>query len=176
MTPQERRDYMREYHKRPEARAAHRARQRNYLAQHREQERERTRRWRREQPAKSKAGARRYYLENQDAVKAKTATYRAANIEAYREYSREYKRRKRGGGERLPRGYAARLIEDQNGLCAACGCDLCMAGKHLDHIIAISRGGLHTIGNVQFLCPTCNRRKSARDFAEFLAMMAAENV
>lgn len=38
-------------------------------------------------------------------------------------------------------------------------------GKHLDHIIPISAGGKHVMGNVRYICATCNyhRPKDGRD-------------
>lgn len=47
----------------------------------------------------------------------------------------------------------------QNGLCAISGKSL-LCGFHLDHIIPISKGGTHTIGNVQFVNAEENIRKS----------------
>ena len=52
------------------------------------------------------------------------------------------------------------LLEKQNYKCAYCGVDLNVTGKHLDHIIPISRGGLHTANNVHWTCPKCNTSKN----------------
>lgn len=47
--------------------------------------------------------------------------------------------------------------------------------KHLDHIQPLSKGGRHVLGNVQYLCPTCNLSKQARDEKTFVeAMMLQE--
>jgi 5-methylcytosine-specific restriction endonuclease McrA len=45
----------------------------------------------------------------------------------------------------------------------ACGCGRSiLSGYHIDHVIPVSRGGLHEIGNLQLLTPRCNLRKGAR--------------
>jgi len=39
--------------------------------------------------------------------------------------------------------------------CASCG----SAGEHIDHIVPVSRGGHHAIGNLQMMCSKCNLSK-----------------
>lgn len=41
------------------------------------------------------------------------------------------------------------------------------AGFHLDHYVALSKGGTHTIDNIVISCPDCNLRKNAKDPYEF---------
>jgi 5-methylcytosine-specific restriction endonuclease McrA len=52
------------------------------------------------------------------------------------------------------------LIENQNYKCVYCSSDLRTTDKHLDHIIPISKGGIHSIKNVQWVCKDCNLSKS----------------
>lgn len=49
--------------------------------------------------------------------------------------------------------------------CSACGET---EGKfEIDHVVPISKGGRHSIGNLQVLCFNCNRLKHVRYFSDF---------
>jgi 5-methylcytosine-specific restriction endonuclease McrA len=50
------------------------------------------------------------------------------------------------------------LYSQQNYKCNECGTDISLK-RDMDHIIPLSRGGLHTISNIQWLCVECSRRK-----------------
>ncbi len=52
-----------------------------------------------------------------------------------------------------------KLMTSQNKKCKNCNIDLIHGNIHLDHIKPISKGGEHSIKNVQFLCATCNLQK-----------------
>jgi len=54
------------------------------------------------------------------------------------------------------------LYETQRGACASCCRDLRVSGYHVDHRVAIARGGLNVVGNLQLLCPKCNLRKGSK--------------
>lgn len=58
------------------------------------------------------------------------------------------------------------IFESQSGLCATCETKLFKSGKnrfHVDHIYPLARGGSNDRYNIQCLCPSCNRKKSAKD-------------
>ena len=57
------------------------------------------------------------------------------------------------------------LFKDQRGKCAYFGkCGTHIKNKyHVDHIVALSRGGTNFRSNLQLLCPNCNCRKHAKD-------------
>lgn len=85
--------------------------------------------------------------------------YRKANPDKVREFSFRRKGRKIG---RLPRGTLPAIRRAQHNRCAICRASL-KGGSHVDHIMPLSRGGLHEPKNLQFLCEPCNLAKSGRD-------------
>ena len=54
------------------------------------------------------------------------------------------------------------LLQKQRFRCANCKKFL-YDGHHVDHIIPRAKGGSHEKGNLQLLCPKCNRVKSCAD-------------
>jgi 5-methylcytosine-specific restriction endonuclease McrA len=53
------------------------------------------------------------------------------------------------------------VFERDQGICGICG--TAVIGKfHVDHVIPLSKGGLHTYGNVQTVHPICNERKGPK--------------
>ena len=48
--------------------------------------------------------------------------------------------------------------------CFMCGSQ---EGQSIDHIIPISRGGTHSVGNIMTLCQRCNASKHARTITEW---------
>lgn len=59
----------------------------------------------------------------------------------------------------------ARLFTRQAGRCAYC--DAPMVPPSLDHVIPVTRGGTHTIGNLVYVCRSCNSSKSDRLLVEW---------
>lgn len=62
------------------------------------------------------------------------------------------------------------IFKMQNGKCAYCYVNL-RKGKHIDHIMPLSKGGSNDPSNLQYLCVSCNVRKGARDPIEFARQM-----
>jgi len=56
----------------------------------------------------------------------------------------------------------ARIRRQQKDRCAYCRAAL-RGGGHIDHIIALARGGSNGASNLQWLCPSCNSSKGAKD-------------
>ena len=100
-------------------------------------------------------------------IKRNVATYRLRHPEKVREWEQNRGALKTG---RLPKGTVSNLLALQKNRCAACKKQLC--GKyHVDHVVPLSRGGTHSKGNVQLLCPACNVRKSAKMPERFMREM-----
>lgn len=60
------------------------------------------------------------------------------------------------------------LYAMQQGRCAAFWCAVELSGDyHVDHIVALSRGGSNDPTNIQLLCPSCNLSKGDDSMFEF---------
>lgn len=65
-----------------------------------------------------------------------------------------------------------RLARRQQGCCAYCPAVFAfkrdgLPRAHLEHIIPLSRGGWHAIGNLCWSCQVCNQRKGRRLLSEW---------
>jgi len=138
-----------------------------------------------------KSQSKKYYLENKDAVLARNKNYLILNPQVVRISSRNYRanhperardngarwresnpelcreqsqrrraRRLNNGVFKVTSGELARLYASP---CAYCG----QPSKHLDHIVPISRGGTHSIGNLTGSCASCNFSKGAKFITEW---------
>jgi len=59
----------------------------------------------------------------------------------------------------------AKLMDDQDSKCSYCSTALDLQPKgdvHLDHVVPLSKGGIHSINNVVWSCASCNHKKSNR--------------
>lgn len=54
------------------------------------------------------------------------------------------------------------VLEMDDGVCGICGSDVDPFNFHVDHIIPLALGGLHTYQNTQPAHPNCNRAKGGR--------------
>lgn len=60
-----------------------------------------------------------------------------------------------------------KMMNNQKSKCIYC--DTCIIKDfHIDHINPLSRGGLHSIINIQLLCPNCNCSKGNKNNKEFI--------
>ena len=114
------------------------------------------------------------YTANPEKMKARVSAWRGANPEAKRVHDHTRRARKLGSGGKLSRGLKARLFEDQKGKCKGCCRAFALANFTLDHIVALSNGGLNVDGNMQLLCSPCNSKKRVKDNPVFLTEMRAK--
>ena len=106
------------------------------------------------------------YATHSDEVKVRAKAWRAANPARYKVLSFRHVARRRA----LKRAAEVRLISARDmrrlrrGPCAYCG----TSGRlQLDHVIPLSRGGRHAIGNLVAACLSCNDSKNAKLLIEW---------
>lgn len=110
-------------------------------------------RWHKEHPEKTRAASRKFYRLN----KSKVKTYHHARRATIR-----------GAGGKVSADIEDRLMALQKGRCACCGRSFKNVKHHIDHIIALSRGGMNDDSNLQLLCATCNLQKGAKHPIDFM--------
>ncbi len=110
------------------------------------------------------------------------AAYRAKNkasISSYMEVWQRSNPLKRRANESMRRSRTIgkysqdaveRLLSMQAGKCPVCKNKLNDV-YDVDHVIPLSKGGLNCDSNIQLLCPTCNRKKHAKDPVAFMQAM-----
>lgn len=123
------------------------------------------------------------------------ARWRAADPERARAYGREIHQRNRERNLAKMRGYYARrffwgramklrqegrasykdlasIWKEQRGRCALTGRRLSRDNAHLDHIVALARGGSDAKSNLRWVCTEANLAKRDLSDAEFSALCA----
>lgn len=125
---------------------------------------------------------RRWYARNVVSERKRGRIKRAENAERYQVYSIEYNsknlprlaviarnrraRQKKNGGSHTIEDIAS-ILKLQRSKCAYCR--IMLGTKyHVDHIVALAKGGSNDRRNLQILCVACNKSKSARDPIEFM--------
>lgn len=123
-----------------------------------------------------------WYARNAKKQRARGRHKRTKNIQHYRAYAVAYNSKNLPRLAVIARNRRARVRQNggthtladiraleklQRGKCALCRVDL-GDRYHVDHILAIARGGSNDRRNLQLLCAPCNHRKSARDQIDFM--------
>ncbi len=104
---------------------------------------------------------------NKEIYQARIADWRRRNPDyGARSAARRRFRKKSLGVFYLTDKDLRRLRIRQGHLCYLCGRTL-PADAHMEHIIPLSRGGRHSIGNIMFACPACNHKKGTKLLSEF---------
>lgn len=103
-----------------------------------------------------------YIRANQKRSSAKMREWRRDN--PARVSNHRVARRNREAAGALSESDWARALRAAQGRCAYCGCQTALT---MDHVVPLSRGGTHTIGNVVPACGPCNYRKGRRFISEW---------
>lgn len=136
--------------------------QKKYYYNNCEKEKERAKKWKMDNPEKEMLIKKRYYEKNYDRVRAYQKEYKQNNLDKSRGYSHRYRANKKNNGVFLI--LEKEIINILSSPCFICGSK---ENIHIDHIIPISRGGRHSIGNLQPLCKKCNFSKGSKLFYEW---------
>lgn len=94
--------------------------------------------------------------------------FRQAQIQRTR--AQKLKRKKLMSGALTSKDAASVCAERSS--CLYCGCHLEDADKVLDHMDPLSKGGAHDISNLVVACKKCNTRKAAKEFIQWLPLVA----
>lgn len=126
---------------------------------HLEATRARSNKWHKENAAKRNA----YREKNRDRYRETWREWWKANPEkararALRSKAVRRQNEKRAGNQCFGR---KEVFERDGGRCRYCAAEL-RAGWHVDHIIPLSKGGLHTLENVVVSCAACNLSKGTK--------------
>lgn len=102
-----------------------------------------------------------YYEANREETATKTRAWRAANPDSRRNSQLKRRALKRGNGTlKVTAKDLKRMLAKP---CAYCG----SPAEHIDHVVPLSRGGGHSIGNLVGACAPCNLSKGAKFITEW---------
>lgn len=146
---------------REQNRERHRDYARRYYAEHKPQVNARNAEWAEQNREKVKNYLQLYQKQNLALIRETKRVYRERNRAAVSALSRNYKARKRNAPGSHDGADIERLLALQKGRCVTCRDRL--TKYHVDHIVALSRGGSNDASNLQLLCPFCNLSKGAKD-------------
>lgn len=110
--------------------------------------------------------ARETYWRTKEAFSERHRRWLQKNPERSRGYEAKRRALKAGGNGQYTPEDVARLLELQNGRCIYCSRTI-RRKFHVDHIVALSKGGSNSASNIQLLCPPCNHRKFTRSHLDF---------
>jgi hypothetical protein len=102
--------------------------------------------------------------ENRSKENAKKRNWRSKNPEKVQEEFTRYRTRKKQNG------IFSIIKKDMRKLLATSNCFYChteMSKPTLDHVIPVSRGGQHSIGNLVASCGSCNSSKGGKTIMEW---------
>lgn len=136
--------------------------------------------WRERNPERTKEISRGCYARNPEKAKAIIYAWRSEHPDHVRKYlsdwhdanpmkAREYTARRRSRKLAAEGTHGAsdidRIFKAQNGRCAMPWCrgKLKVGEWHVDHIVALSKGGTNWPSNLQIVHDVCNLQKSAKD-------------
>jgi hypothetical protein len=115
-----------------------------------------------------------YRSKNLAHLKESNAQWRAANPERLRHHSSLRRAREQAaavGDKKLIADFFAVVTTAARLGCYWCGKNVPKSRRHVDHIVALARGGKHAVENLCCSCAKCNLKKRAKTPEEFTGQM-----
>lgn len=151
------------------------------------------REWRKKNPGRDAATAKRYRKRHPEKVKEAVRKYARNNPEILRraqamrdkDKHADVKRRRRGRKLSAKGSFTQKeflkLCHSFENKCLKCGASFDIGGQYglvADHITPLSKGGSDYIFNIQCLCGTCNRKKHTKivDYRPFIPNFVKEKM
>jgi 5-methylcytosine-specific restriction endonuclease McrA len=146
---------------RPNCKRCHNKSVDDYRKENKDARNEYLRNWQRRNPEKTKRYREDFARKNPDSLKASFRKYVQNNPEIIRNKSARRRALKKNNGAFLITKKEVQKLYRQP--CFYCNAE----SSHLDHVIPISRGGVHSVGNIVPACSACNLSKSDRFVMEW---------
>lgn len=129
--------------------------------------------WKRNRRPVYLAGRKRRYNEQAENRRAKVKDWRKNNpVKVRIQWKTRQARKRAAEGIHTPDDIR-QILEAQHGLCAYCGVRIFLNIKHdahVDHIIALTRGGSNWPDNLAVTCAECNLSKRNKSLSEWQAI------
>lgn len=121
------------------------------------------RRWRALNSTKERERTRLWFAANPDKARQSFQRWRKNNPERVRTSNRNRRAHKKAAEGNHTLEEIQEILTAQKYRCAYCRTKLTAPNFHIDHIVALSRGGTNYRSNLQGLCRRCNCSKNAKD-------------
>lgn len=99
-----------------------------------------------------------YQAANREHLRDRQKLYKLSNAEQTRLFGKANDARRRSAEGKFTKDDIQALLLLQKGRCAGCRCDVTKK-FHVDHIVALAKGGSNWPSNLQILCESCNTSK-----------------